>query len=497
MSEATNRVLEAQLRRQKQNDKRQKEWETALKPTTIDGSGVLRQLGQQPLDNRQILPNTASLNRPIRPTAVPGGVVADWLPRVKPLEEVESVKRKIALPSFIFTWESADVFAADYYRRYWLWRGKGSPVELTPPNTLMTSPFTLIEYERQGDFSYVVKERGTLNHGESVSLTTTDIATGGNRNFTIDWQSDYMDWTVTESVTPCESHITVQYKGPTGEYLAATDPYLTTSSRTTLLNWNILEQGNTNAGGIVVNQGGSTLTRKWISQNNWNPVALFVKQNLAASGETVVIVVGFGLYNHTNNFPGQTKTTRVKFRVHPKIGTTGLPSSLSAQSIGLSKSKHIAAIFNNDSISLYDGNTSTVYDRDVIIPSLPKNPRDSFWRLPPYTIPIRPILLDARVVWDGTTPIKAYGQKTGFPSFNPIATPPAFTNPGRLPVQSADFLSMLNGPVSVELWDYDVDTNSYNLKNKKRTVHIPRIPWESMVASSNQLYIQSFTINFV
>ena len=83
MSEATNRVLEAQLRRQKQHDKRQKEWETALKPTTIDGSGVLRQLGQQPLDNRQILPNTASPNRPIRPTAVPGGVVADWLPRVK------------------------------------------------------------------------------------------------------------------------------------------------------------------------------------------------------------------------------------------------------------------------------------------------------------------------------------------------------------------------------------------------------------------------------
>ena len=89
MSEATNRVLEAQLRRQKQHDKRQKEWESALKPTTIDGSGVLRQLGQQPLDNRQILPNTASLNRPIRPTAVPGGVVADWLPRVKTLEVTE------------------------------------------------------------------------------------------------------------------------------------------------------------------------------------------------------------------------------------------------------------------------------------------------------------------------------------------------------------------------------------------------------------------------
>ena len=92
MSEATNRVLEAQLRRQKQHDKRQKEWETALKPTTIDGSGVLRQLGQQPLDSRQILPNTASLNRPIRPTSVPGGVVADWLPRIKKVEPEVKVK---------------------------------------------------------------------------------------------------------------------------------------------------------------------------------------------------------------------------------------------------------------------------------------------------------------------------------------------------------------------------------------------------------------------
>lgn len=471
-----------------------REWEEAEKPAKITGQ-QLKVLGAEPQPVGQLHNTTSGVN-PVAARQLPGRTVGDWVPRVEKVD-IESLKGKTAIPSFIFTWESVDIFAADYYRRYWLWRGTGSPVELIPPNTLMTSPFTIVEYERQGDFSYAVNERGTLNHGDSISITTTDIATGGTRDFTIDWQGDYMDWTVTESAIPCESHVTVQYKGPTGNYLAVTDPFFAADSRTTLLNWNVIEQGNVSPGDIVINQEGSSLTRKWISRDRWDPVPLLTRANLASGGETVATVVGFGLYRHTTNFPGQTKTTRVKFRVHPKIGTTGSPSSLSGQSIGLSRSRHIAALFNNDSISLYNGSDSTVYGRGDIVPSSSRNPRDSFWRLPPYSVPTRPILLDARVIWDGTSPIKAYGQKTGFPSFNPTATPPPLTNPGRLPVQNADFLSMLNGSVSVELWTYDVDTNSYNLKDKKRTVKIPQIPWESMVISPDQLYIQSFTINFV
>ena len=195
MSEATNRVLEAQLRRQKQHDKRQKEWESALKPTTIDGSGVLRQLGQQPLANRQILPNTASLNRPIRPTAVPGGVVADWLPRVK-VEEVEV--KVISKPSIISiireTYEETIVtpdglpiidggatFISRY--RYYLYTPNNDPILFPEFDLLYIDTKTIIEPSEPGivatfvplDFSYIYPDKtiDSYNYEGSGANTRT------------------------------------------------------------------------------------------------------------------------------------------------------------------------------------------------------------------------------------------------------------------------------------------------------------------------------------
>ena len=228
MSEATNRVLEAQLRRQKQHDKRQKEWESALKPTTIDGSGVLRQLGQQPLDNRQILPNTASLNRPIRPTSVPGGVVADWLPRVKVDVEIPKVVPPRALPCFVFAKESSpsglrrDV---DYTRNYYLWDGKNDVIPIAIDSYTWRQPFDIVEYKRTaydpdtGESTREVNVLGQLSVGDDVTIVTTDEKDGYQRTYRFVYEDGYLDWYLTNPnpVSPdtefdfnCESYLMLQ-----------------------------------------------------------------------------------------------------------------------------------------------------------------------------------------------------------------------------------------------------------------------------------------------
>lgn len=103
-SQASLNVVSALANRAQQEQEYQEEWEDSIKPSTVTGNGVIKQLGSKPLASDQILTNTTAGTGPIAAVQTAGGIVGDWVPRFEREEAVQTVRKKFVY-SAIFTRE--------------------------------------------------------------------------------------------------------------------------------------------------------------------------------------------------------------------------------------------------------------------------------------------------------------------------------------------------------------------------------------------------------